>query len=314
MIALATTSRGASSASACTAGHEPLAGAVDQERALAAHRLGDERLLAARSVAEPEHGRVELHELQVRDVGARAQRQGDPVAGRDRRVGRGGVDLAHAAGGQHDGAARAPRRRRPAAPSPMTCRVTPAARPSAVRAAGRATSACSMTSIRPPAEPLDARPRQGALRSRPRSRRRPRARCGAAVAALPGELRARPSGVAVEAGAERRSAAARRPGPRSRGRARPRRRRGPPRRSSVSLQVLGGAVAGVERGGDAALRPAGGAVVEHVLGDQQDPRTWRRAGVPQRRGQPGDAGADDDDVGASGPAGRGRGQPSGMGG
>ena len=45
--------------------HEPHALLVDEEGALAAHGLGDERLLAARALAEPEHGGVELHELEV---------------------------------------------------------------------------------------------------------------------------------------------------------------------------------------------------------------------------------------------------------
>ena len=64
--AVATTSRGASSARAWLAEHEPRAVLVDEHRPLAADRLGDQRLLAGRSVgAEPQHGRVELHELQV---------------------------------------------------------------------------------------------------------------------------------------------------------------------------------------------------------------------------------------------------------
>ena len=51
MIALATTSRGARSASGCTPGHEAHAVVVDEERALAAHRLADQRLLARRACA-----------------------------------------------------------------------------------------------------------------------------------------------------------------------------------------------------------------------------------------------------------------------
>ena len=56
--------------------HEAVALEVDEEGALAAHRLGDQRLLAARVGAEVHHRRVELHELQV------AQRRARPAARR----------------------------------------------------------------------------------------------------------------------------------------------------------------------------------------------------------------------------------------
>jgi len=46
---------------------------------------------------------VELDELDVGHDGARAQRDGHPVAGRDGRVGRGGVELAEPAGREDDG-------------------------------------------------------------------------------------------------------------------------------------------------------------------------------------------------------------------
>ena len=82
--------------------HEPHAVAVDQEGALAAHGLGDERLLAARPRTEPQHGGVELHELDVGHHRAGPQRRRHAVAGRDRRVGGRRVDLPEAAGGQHD--------------------------------------------------------------------------------------------------------------------------------------------------------------------------------------------------------------------
>ena len=76
--------------------------AVDEEGALAAHRLGDQRLLAGRALAEEEHRGVELHELQVGDPGPGPQRRRHAVAGRHRRVGRRRVDLPQAAGGEHD--------------------------------------------------------------------------------------------------------------------------------------------------------------------------------------------------------------------
>ncbi len=78
--------------------HEAHAVGVDQVGALAAHRLGDEGLLALRVGAEEQHGRVELHELQVGDLGARAEGERDPVTGRHGRVGGRREDLPHAAG------------------------------------------------------------------------------------------------------------------------------------------------------------------------------------------------------------------------
>lgn len=73
------------------------------------------------------------------------------------------------------------------------------------------------------------------------------------------------------------------------------------------VEVLLGGVALAERGGDAALGPAGRAVVEAGLGD--DDGVQAGGGAAQRRGQPGDAGADDHDVRVDGPAGGGGGQP-----
>ena len=71
----------------------------------------------------------------------------------------------------------------------------------------------------------------------------------------------------------------------------------------VALVLLGG-VAGPERGRDAALRPLGGAGGEHVLGDDEQVQRGVGGVDAQRGGEPGDAGADDHDVGAGGPAGR----------
>ena len=85
--------------------HEPVALEVDEEGALAAHGLGDQRLLAAGLGAEVHHGRVELDELQVAEGGAGAQGQRHAVAGRDRRVGGLGEHLAEATRGEHDGPA-----------------------------------------------------------------------------------------------------------------------------------------------------------------------------------------------------------------
>ena len=85
--------------------HEAVALEVDEEGALAADGLGDQRLLALRVGAEPHHRRVELDELEVAQPGAGAQRDRHPVAGGHARVGRLAEDLAEPAGGEHDGPA-----------------------------------------------------------------------------------------------------------------------------------------------------------------------------------------------------------------
>ena len=84
--------------------HEAHTLLVDEEGSLAADGLGDERLLTARALAEPEHRGVELDELEVGELGTGAQRGGHAVARRDGRVRRRRVDLAEAARGEHDGA------------------------------------------------------------------------------------------------------------------------------------------------------------------------------------------------------------------
>jgi hypothetical protein len=75
-------------------------------------------------------------------------------------------------------------------------------------------------------------------------------------------------------------------------------------------RVRVGGVGRVEHGGDAPLRPAGGAVVDPHLGHDGD-RQARRPGV-QGDAQPGDAGADDAHVGRQLPAGCRGGQPGGQ--
>ena len=65
-------------------GHERDAVLVAQHRALAPERLREQRAGHRRVV---QRGRVELHELDVRDRRAGAQRERDPVAGRHHRVG-----------------------------------------------------------------------------------------------------------------------------------------------------------------------------------------------------------------------------------
>lgn len=70
------------------------------------------------------------------------------------------------------------------------------------------------------------------------------------------------------------------------------------------VEVLLWGVAVTERGGDAALRPARGAVVQPCLGDDDGPQS--RGLAAQGRGETGDAGSDDHDVRGEGPAGGGR--------
>ena len=85
-------------------GHHPLAGGVVEDRSFAAHRFGDERLLAGGVRTAPHHRRVELHELDVAHGEPGAQGDRRAVARDRRRVRRRREDLAEAAGGEHDGA------------------------------------------------------------------------------------------------------------------------------------------------------------------------------------------------------------------
>ncbi len=86
------------------ANHEPLAVEIAQESALAPNRFGHEGLLTARLRSEPQDGGVELHKLQICDLGTGPQCQGDPIPGRDSRVRRLGKDLPETTGRQdHNG-------------------------------------------------------------------------------------------------------------------------------------------------------------------------------------------------------------------
>ena len=83
--------------------HEALAGAVDQRCALAADRFARKR---GRIATDVDCGRMELHELGIGDAGAGARRDGETVARGLRRIGGHGVEMADAAGGEHDGGGR----------------------------------------------------------------------------------------------------------------------------------------------------------------------------------------------------------------
>ena len=86
--------------------HHPLAGRVVQDRTLATDCLADERLLPRWLSTTPQDRRVKLHELDVSRRKARAQRQGQAVAGDSRRVRRGREDLPISTGGDDDGPSR----------------------------------------------------------------------------------------------------------------------------------------------------------------------------------------------------------------
>ena len=257
--------------------HEAVALEVDEERALAAHGLGDQRLLALRVGAEPHHGRVELHELEVAQPGAGAQRDRHPVAGGDARVGGLAEDLAEPAGGEHD---RAAVHGADAVALALAEHVQGQPGDAAVGGAQQVDGQRVLDDL-DLGRPLD-RGDEGALDL---GAGRVAAGVGdpvAVVAALAGQ-RQLAVGVVVELGAERDQLADRlralghqdaygvdvagaRAG-----------------HEGVVLVLLGG-VARAERGGDAALRPLGGAGGEDVLGDdEQVQRRDRRRGCAARR-------------------------------
>ena len=266
MIALATTSRGARSASSCTPCMKRRPVVVDEERALAADRLGDQRLLAAgvrrratsrsggtartpgraaprrRAARAPCRRRWTTDGLVVGEktwpspplasTTARQQHRADAVA----------LALAH----HVQGDARRRRRRR--------------------RGAGRRPARAAMTSISGAA----LRPRRSGPAGSPRRwRRRRRARSGRGGGRPRGSARARrrrswsksvPSAISSRTASgpsvtrTRTASTSQTPGAGDQG----------------VVQVLVGGVARAERRGDAALRPLRRAGAEDVLGDDQD--------------------------------------------
>ncbi len=274
------------------ADHEAYAVGVDQVGALTAHRLGDEGLLALGVGAEEEHGGVELHELEVRDLGAGAQGQRDAVARRHGRVGGRREDLAHAAGREDD---RGSVHGAHAVVLALAHDVQAHARGAAVGVRQEVQDERVLDRAQAPrAYRLDERPRD----LRPG---RVAARVGypaAVVTALAGQLQAALLGL-VEVGA---------------GLDEPAHGVGPfgdedpygllvaqaRARHQRVVQVLFGCVALAEGRGDTALGPAGGAVVQSGLGDHD--RRHALGLAAQGGGEPGDPGADDDHVGVDGPA------------
>ncbi len=280
--------------------HEPDAVAVDQVRALAADGLRHQGLLPLGVRAQEQHGRVELDELQVGDLGPGPQRERHPVAGGHRRVGGRREDLAHAAGRQDHGG-------RVDRADAVVLALAHDVQGDTGRTALRVLQQVQYQGVLDGLDAgrldgLDERPGDlgaGGVAARVRDP-------SAVVAALAGQLYLTGLGGGVEDRAGGHEAAH---GVRSLGDEEP---YGalvaqPGTRDQRVVQVLLGGVAVAERRGDPALCPAGGAVVEPGLGDHD--RTAARGGAAQCGGQAGDAGADDHDVGVDGPAGGGGVQP-----
>ena len=102
-MARATMSRGASSAISWYFGMKRLEIRIAQVSAFAAQRLRKQK---ARRALQIKSCRMELNELHVADLGAGPECHRDAIARSDAGVGGVGIDLAHAAGGQHDGCRR----------------------------------------------------------------------------------------------------------------------------------------------------------------------------------------------------------------
>ena len=263
-------------------GHEASAGLVDEDRALAAHRLADER---HRTVAAIERGRVELHELQVGEDRAGAGRKREPLAEAAGRVGGVLVEPADAAGRDDDrvrpeaGAGpegptastsdgpRCPRRRAAAPRCPSSTSIEGVARTAAISA--------RMTSRPAPSPPAWTMRRRQWAASRP--------------SAKP------PSPRAVETDAESRELLDRRGRGRGEAARRSRRRRARRRRRSCRRH---GAPAMSSWPSAAAMPPCAQSVEPSAPSGAFEITTTGRGASCERRHQPGDAGADDDDASA----------------
>jgi hypothetical protein len=272
--------------------HEAHAVRVHEVGALPADRLGDQRLLALRVRAEEEHGRVELHELQIADLGAGAQGERHSVARGHRRVGGRGEDLAHASGGEDHGG------------RVHGAHAVVLALAHDVQAHARGTPLGVRQQVQDQRVLDRAQPtRAYRLDERPGDLGAGRVAAGvrdttAVVAALAGELDAAlVVGVEVGAGGHEPAYGVGALGDQDAHRllvAQPR------TRDQRVVQVLLGGVALAQRRRDTALRPAGGTVVETCLGDDDRPQARRLAA--QGRGEAGDAGTDDHHVRGDGPA------------
>ncbi len=82
---------------------EPFAAGVEQQRALAADRLGDEEAIGA--VGRGHGGGMKLHELEVGQLGAGGVGEQQPASDRPRGIGGARPQRGGAAGGEHDSGA-----------------------------------------------------------------------------------------------------------------------------------------------------------------------------------------------------------------
>ncbi|CAM5467725.1 hypothetical protein SVIOM342S_01277 [Streptomyces violaceorubidus] len=245
--------------------HEAHAVRVHQVGALAAHRLGDQGLLALGVRAEEEDGGVELDEFEVADLGTRAQGEGHAVARGDGGVRRRREHLAHAAGGEDDrgGVDRS---------DAVVLALAHDVQGDAGGAAVGVREEVEHEGVLDRAQPARAyRLHQGAGDL---GARRVAARVGdaaAVVAALAGEGQAALGGlVEVRAGRDEPAYGVGALGGQDADRFRVA-QAGAGHQGVV--QVLLGGVALAEGRGDAALRPPGGAVVQAGLGDDDGPQT-----------------------------------------
>ena len=256
--------------------------------ALAAHRLGDQEVLDLEIV---EAGRVELHELHVGDAAARPPRHRDAVAGRAARRGRIEIGAARAAGGED---------RRPGGQRFDPLLLAVAGIEAVHRAAGREMRRVAA------GDEVD-RDHVGHQRDVRMLRRRgferladrPAGRVGdmddpaVAVAALAGQVKrailARERHAELDQIARSRAGACSTTCSTTRAVVEP--RAGDHRVVDMRFE----AVAFLQHRGDPALRPRARAVAKRALGDDRD---LVRLGEVERRGQPGRARADDEDVGS----------------
>ena len=272
---------------------EALAVAVAQHGAGAAQRLADQE---ARRAGDVERGRVELHELAVDQPRAGAEAQRVAVAAGAGRVGRLAVDLAGAAGGDDDrarldrrspscptggspGCRSAGRRRRRSGPSRSTRSRTNTCGRTVTRGCSCSARTSARCTSRPVAAPLLCTTRGWVW---PPSRDRSSVPSGSSPSAVEARAEVLQPGERVGAAVDDRAhdvlvgdAGT-----------------DPQRIGHVRLD----AVVGQLHDGDAALRPRGVGLVEVALGDEQDLGAF--VGGAQRRGGPGDAGADHQHVGA----------------
>ena len=248
---------------------------VDEHGALAAHRLGDQRLLAGGVRAGPQHGRVELHDLDVGDLGPGPQRQRQPVAGGAGRVGRRGEDLAVAAGGEHGGpgAQVAGIDQRPVGAQIRATR-RPTTRPSAARSASSATVCSSTSTPRARRAPASVRVTSAPLASPPactiRLRLCPPSRVSAGCP-RPSRSRRAPSvrSSAIASGASstsvRTASSSHSPAP----------------AASVSCTCSSASSSGPSTAARPPCAQRGAAAAERVLGDDDDRRARRRRARPR---------------------------------